>query len=109
MASPAQPEGARSHASPLEERALPVNATSPGSHGAGRAARARWLLVESSCRSTSLFEHDLFRKPVPAFRDHALELSPDFARGGSHDPPACARRDVGIGAAISSAVGAVAE
>src|ERR1700730_15978050 len=25
-------------------------------------------------RSTSLFEHDLFQKPVSTFRDHALEV-----------------------------------
>ena len=29
-------------------------------------------LVESSSRSSFLFVRDLFRKPVPTFRDHAL-------------------------------------
>src|SRR5215208_5524249 len=33
-------------------------------------------LVESSSRSISLFEHDLFRKPVATFRDHALTSCP---------------------------------
>src|SRR5688572_3936778 len=35
-------------------------------------ARALSFLVESESRSSFLFEHDLFRKPVPTFRDHAL-------------------------------------
>src|SRR5215831_13485533 len=30
---------------------------------------------ESSSRSTLLSEQDLFRKPVPTFRDHALSLA----------------------------------
>jgi hypothetical protein len=30
------------------------------------------ILVESLSRSGVLFEHDLFRKPVPTFRVHAL-------------------------------------
>src|SRR5829696_9904784 len=30
------------------------------------------IFCESSSRSICLFEHDLFRKPVPTFRDHAL-------------------------------------
>jgi hypothetical protein len=33
---------------------------------------ARWCLVESSSRSSFLFEHDLFGKPVSTFPDHAL-------------------------------------
>jgi len=33
---------------------------------------ARWLVFESSSRFRLLLEHDLFRKPVPTFRDHAL-------------------------------------
>src|SRR5947209_10839082 len=35
-------------------------------------ARALSFLVESELGSSFLFEHDLFRKPVPTFRDHAL-------------------------------------
>src|ERR1700730_14621908 len=35
-------------------------------------ARARCLFFESSSRSILLLEHDLFRKPVPTFRDHAI-------------------------------------
>ncbi len=38
------------------------------------AARALSFLVESELGSRFLFEHDLFRKPVPTFRDHALML-----------------------------------
>src|SRR5260370_42240286 len=30
------------------------------------------ILVESAFRFSLLFEHDLFRKPVSTFRDHAL-------------------------------------
>jgi hypothetical protein len=33
------------------------------------------ILVESATGSSFLFEHDLFRKPVPTFRDHALAWS----------------------------------
>ena len=41
---------------------------------AATVARARALsfLVELVSRSSFLFEHDLTRKPVPTFRDHAL-------------------------------------
>src|SRR3954452_3854559 len=35
-------------------------------------SRAGCFLVESSSRSSFLFVRDLFRKPVPTFRDHAL-------------------------------------
>src|SRR5215218_7141952 len=38
-------------------------------------------LFESSSRSTSLFEHDLFRKPVATFRDHALGRRTMFGFG----------------------------
>src|SRR5262245_4546616 len=31
---------------------------------------------ESSSRFSLLLEHDLFRKPVPTFRDHALAVAP---------------------------------
>ncbi len=37
------------------------------------SARALSFEVESELGSSFLFEHDLFRKPVPTFRDHALE------------------------------------
>ena len=40
--------------------------------------RARWLLVESSSRSRSLFEYDLFGKPVSTFPDHALSAGLAF-------------------------------
>src|SRR5215204_1853063 len=43
------------------------------------------LLVESSSRSTSLFEHDLFRKPVATFRDHALAYR-SFGSSASRKP-----------------------
>jgi bacterioferritin len=36
-------------------------------------AQARWLQIESPSRFGILFAHDLFRKPVSTFRDHALE------------------------------------
>jgi hypothetical protein len=42
--------------------------------------RARWLQVESSSRSRSLVEHDLFGKPVSAFPDHALRKLFDAAQ-----------------------------
>src|SRR5437868_12253004 len=35
-------------------------------------SKARWRFSESSSRFIFCFEHDLFRKPVPTFRDHAL-------------------------------------
>jgi hypothetical protein len=36
-------------------------------------AKAKWFSAfESSFRFSSLFEHDLFRKPLSTFRDHAL-------------------------------------
>src|SRR3954471_7326864 len=41
-------------------------------------------LFESSSRSTSLFEHDLFRKPVATFRDHALGASRKRDQGDRH-------------------------
>src|SRR5215471_6161942 len=31
-------------------------------------------LFDSSSRSKFILEHDLFRKPVPTFRDHALRV-----------------------------------
>jgi hypothetical protein len=34
--------------------------------------RARWDEVGSPSRSSSLFEHDLFGKPLRTFPDHAL-------------------------------------
>src|SRR5439155_5714949 len=37
-----------------------------------RGPRAGCFSFESSSRSSLLLEHDLFRKPVPTFRDHAL-------------------------------------
>src|SRR5262249_32833838 len=37
-------------------------------------ARATCLFFESACRSKLCLEHDLFRKPVSTFRDHALTL-----------------------------------
>ncbi len=50
-------------------------------HGFSRTFRARCLLFESSSRSTSLFEHDLFRKPGATFRDHALDRSAPVREG----------------------------
>src|SRR6266700_2006424 len=41
-------------------------------YGARLSARPRSDQVESESWSSFLFEHDLFRKPVPTFRDHAL-------------------------------------
>ena len=38
----------------------------------GSQARARCVWIESACFPNILSEHDLFRKPVPTFRDHAL-------------------------------------
>src|SRR5437660_4673209 len=37
----------------------------------GAPSRAGSLFFESSSRSSLLLEHDLFRKPVPTFRDYA--------------------------------------
>ena len=34
--------------------------------------KAKWLSAGSPFRFSHLFEHDLIRKPVPTFRDHAL-------------------------------------
>src|SRR3954449_12328291 len=54
-------------------------------------------------RSTSLFEHDLFRKPVATFRDHALKPSETpadtgpAARGHGWRHPALARPDAAVG------------
>ena len=36
-------------------------------------ARAYSVLIDLERRSTSLFKHDLYRKPVPTFRDHVIE------------------------------------
>src|SRR5215510_4192063 len=36
--------------------------------------------LESSSRSSFLFEHDLFRKPLHTFRDHAL-VDPSWSGG----------------------------
>ncbi|TPL04608.1 hypothetical protein FJ567_03065 [Mesorhizobium sp. B2-4-16] len=44
----------------------PIPALRMRSVGSGRR------FVEPSSRSSSLLKHDLFRKPVPTFRDHAL-------------------------------------
>src|SRR5215210_6848749 len=49
-------------------------------------SRALSFLVESELGSSFLFEHDLFRKPVPTFRDHALR-----------HPAAISRTALGIG------------
>src|ERR1044072_6458978 len=38
----------------------------------GAPRSAAWRRLSISGRSSSSFEHDLFRKPVPTFRDHAL-------------------------------------
>src|SRR4030095_4213235 len=38
----------------------------------GTTPGAGWLFFESPSRSSFFLEHDLFRKPVPPFRDHAL-------------------------------------
>src|SRR5437764_8854553 len=43
-----------------------------------RWPRALSFLVESELGSSFLFEHDLFRKPVPTFRDHALGIRADL-------------------------------
>src|SRR4029077_11361424 len=40
------------------------------------SARAGCLFFESSSRSDLLSEHDLFRKPVSTFRNHALFAGP---------------------------------
>src|SRR5262249_27332356 len=46
----------------------------PGRYdGGAMGIRARRLFFESPSRSNLLLEHDLFRKPVPTFRDHALQ------------------------------------
>jgi hypothetical protein len=44
--------------------------------------------MESELGSSFLFEHDLFRKPVPTFRDHALERGTlSMANDKSNTPP----------------------
>src|SRR3954465_10906552 len=48
-----------------------------------KKARALSFLVESELGSSFLFEHDLFRKPVPTFRDHALGGGGFDAKGQS--------------------------
>src|SRR5262249_50436633 len=90
-----------------------------------RDFRARRLFFESSSHSTLLLEHDLFRKPVSTFRDHALDMRIplDFSISAlvtllvivdplalastyvalTHGLPAQARRSVGIRAAIIAA------
>jgi hypothetical protein len=39
------------------------------------AAKAKWDWVQLPFRFSLLFEHDLFRKPVSTFRDHALSAA----------------------------------
>src|SRR5262245_6778148 len=43
-----------------------------------KRSRARSFEVESTSRSGSLVEHDLFGKPVSTFPDHALEHIPIY-------------------------------
>src|SRR5260370_34605865 len=50
--------------------------TKPGQYSMPRSRRAR----ASAMAHLLLFEHDLFRKPVPTFRDHALYLVDVLAR-----------------------------
>src|SRR4029077_13742805 len=49
------------------------------------------MIFESSFRSSLLLEHDLFRKPVSTFRDHALieslRIRPAPRRIGPVGPP----------------------
>src|ERR1700723_206592 len=47
----------------------------PESRGATAPARAGWVVVRSASRSSFLFEHDLFGKPVSTFPDHALSAA----------------------------------
>src|ERR1041384_5715539 len=68
-------------------RKFPEGAPSP---------RALSFLVESELGSSFLSEHDLFRKPVPTFRDHALSHAGDadqrVADEPEHDQRGSARR-----------------
>src|SRR5579883_1536310 len=43
-----------------------------GFNPTGSRARALFIQIESLCSPNILLAHDLFRKPVPTFRDHAL-------------------------------------
>ena len=65
-------------------RGLPGHARrAQGRRSRDRAAPRRLLSgMFKSSRSTSLFGHDLFRKPVATFRDHALK--PTSHQGTSH-------------------------
>src|ERR1043166_6136920 len=47
---------------------------------AATRANARRLFFESSSRFNFLLAHDLFRKPVSTFRDHALAPAPQCLR-----------------------------
>src|SRR5262249_41649475 len=53
--------------------------------GPGCSHKARSLFFEKSSRLSLLLEHDLFRKPVPTFRDHAL-MQTSFSLAQLADP-----------------------
>src|SRR5580704_5252472 len=59
---------------------------------------------ESSSRSILLLEHDLFRKPVPTFRDHAVgmgfakTLNPSYNSPGADGALDGGERGLGLGA-----------
>src|SRR5690349_14902982 len=60
---------------PAEEAAPEFRLFVVGRHGAAVTRgilKARWLFFESPSRFRLLLEHDVFRKPVPTFRHHAL-------------------------------------
>src|SRR5476649_1027748 len=48
--------------------------------------RGRTIMGWPRVASGILLEHDLFRKPVPTFRDHALVLRPLGGNGGGGEP-----------------------
>src|SRR5262249_6812171 len=52
--------------------APPLPARAGRAHPGYPFPRATCLFFESACRSKLCLEHDLFRKPVSTFRDHAL-------------------------------------
>src|SRR5438128_10295419 len=75
----------------MTSRAAACLASRSSAFSSGRWARALSFLVESELGSSFLFEHDLFRKPVPTFRDHAL-VSPDRAHAD----------DLGVGIGLAA-------
>src|SRR2546426_6735238 len=78
LSNAASPSSSNSAASPPVSKrpleiTLPSSLSQPSSYGCDKCPHYLECDDETSSRSIRLLEHDLFRKPVPTFRDHALD------------------------------------